>query len=190
MLQGMKMVTSLENTKSSRSDADVFFTYTNHSHQGGACFIWSDDFFTEEILAKYFSNFGSVWFLFFRYGFLATNCLWGKWQASLNFPLRRKLKHLRMLQGMKMIASLKIPEVAAQTQMVFSLTQITHTRVGRVVSKVMNFLVEDCHRDSPFIFCVSSEWLWVMIDASWTVSMWLAHCCPIRRGVFFVFRRE
>ena len=78
----------------------------------------------------------------------------------------------------------KIPEVAAQMQMVFSLTQITHTRVGRVVSKVMNFLVEDCHRDSPFIFCVSSEWLWVMIDASWTVSMWLAHCCPIRRGVF------
>ena len=74
--------------------------------------------------------------------------------------------------------------------MVFSLTQITHTRVGRVVSKVMNFLVIDCHRDSPLIFCVSSEWLWVMIDASWTVSMWLAHCCPIRRGVFFCFQER
>ena len=59
------------------------------------------------------------------------------------FPFQCKLEHLRMLQGIKMIASLENTEVAAQIWMLFSLTQITHTRVGRVVSKVMNFLIEE-----------------------------------------------
>ena len=97
---------------------------------------------------------------------------------SLNFPFRCKLEHLRMLQGMKMIASL-VNTRSGRSDMDGFFTYTNHSHQS--ASKMMNFLVEECHRDSPFIFF---EWLWVMIDASWTLSMWLAHCCPIRRGVF------
>ena len=93
-------------------------------------------------------------------------------------PFQCKLKHLRMLQGMKVITSLENTR-SGRSDMDGFFTYTNHSHQS--ASKMMNFLVEECHRDSPFIFF---EWLWVIINASWTLSMWLAHCCPIRRGVF------